>query len=77
MLGESINRTQQTADQVLEMASLAMLCRSCIFTNPHFIDGGMPKNFTWCPGWFWSHLLTHADLMEGGLAVSAGSCHHY
>jgi hypothetical protein len=36
-------------------------------TNLHFVEKGMTENFSWCPGWSWSLLLTPADSVEAWL----------
>ena len=51
-----------------------MFCWSCFFTDLHFVERGTAEKISWCPGWLWLHLLTHADLV-GDLSASARLCH--
>jgi hypothetical protein len=65
MFGESISGTQQTVKGAC-IASLAMCLWPLIFTDLYFLEA-------------WQSLIAPADLcrFSRGLAVSAGSCHHY
>ena len=63
---ESINRTQLNSDRALSSASLGALCWSSVFSDLHFVERGMAENSKH-PGWFWSLLLSCANLAEAWL----------
>ena len=59
--GKSINWTQLIV--TVSIACLATLSWPLIlFAHLHFVERGKVENFSWCPVWSWSLLLTHANL---------------
>ena len=62
IFGENINRVQWRVTLSLHTL-FATLHWSCIFTDLWFINRDTTENF-WHSSWFWSILLTHADLVE-------------
>lgn len=75
MFRGSKNRIQWTVTAAC-IVSFALLCWSCVFI---FTERGTAENFSWCPHWSWSLLLTRANLVEAWLflldfATTADSC---